>query len=109
GYPKPTRRGGSPCPPWMVDVEARRQAIQQTYEAYVEQIYRFVYFKVGNREDAEDITSQVFVKAATSLDIAHNERAKLAWLYQAARTTIADYWRPYYTRATSSLEGLEEA
>src|SRR5919201_451594 len=86
----------------------RKQAIQAVYEAYAEQIYKFVFFKLGNREDAEDITSQVFIKAANSLDVEQGERAKVAWLYQVARTTITDYWRQYYKGPTSSLEQLEE-
>jgi len=91
------------------DTENRKQAIQVAYETYVEQIYRFVFFKVGNREDAEDITSQVFIKAANSLDITQDERTQLAWLYQVARTTITDYWRQYYKGPTSSLDQIEEA
>jgi len=91
------------------DTETRKHAIQAVYEAYAEQIYKFIFFKVGNREDAEDITSQVFIKAANSLDIAQDERTQLAWLYQVARTTITDYWRLYYKGPTSSLEQIEEA
>lgn len=91
------------------EAETRRRAIEDVYEAYAEQIYRFVYFKLGNREDAEDITSQVFIKAANSLDVAQDDRTKLAWLYQVARTTITDYWRQYYKGPTSSLDQMEEA
>jgi RNA polymerase sigma-70 factor (ECF subfamily) len=97
GYPRPAHSMA----------EARRQVIQQAYEDYVEQIYKFIYLKVGNREDAEDLTSQVFIKATTCLDIAQDERAKLAWLYQVARTTIADHWRQYYAKAASIVEGLQ--
>ena len=74
----------------------------------MEQIYKFVFFKVGNREDAEDITSQVFMKAAHSLDITQQEHTQLAWLYQVARTTVTDHWRNYYRGITSSLDALEE-
>jgi RNA polymerase sigma-70 factor, ECF subfamily len=90
------------------NTKTRKRAIQAVYEAYAEQIYKFIFFKVGNREDAEDITSQVFIKAANSLDIEQDERTQLAWLYQVARTTITDYWRLYYKGPTSSLEQIEE-
>src|SRR3954468_1221888 len=89
--------------------EARRRAIQDIYEANVEQIYKFIYFKVGNREDAEDITSQVFIKAANLLDVTQEDRARLAWLYQVARTTITDYWRQFYKAPSASLEAMEES
>jgi RNA polymerase sigma-70 factor (ECF subfamily) len=90
-------------------VQSRQAILQQIYDAHVEQIYKFVYFKVGNREDAEDITSQVFIKAANSLDVTQEEQTRLAWLYQVARTTITDHWRFYYRNPAASLEQMEEA
>ena len=89
-------------------VENRTAAIEKVYETHVESIYKFIFFKVGNREDAEDITSQVFIKAANSLDVTQDERTKLAWLYQVARTTITDYWRQFYKGPAISLEAMEE-
>ncbi len=86
----------------------RADALQAIYDAHVEQIYKFIFFKVGNREDAEDITSQVFIKAAHSLDVSQKPPTQLAWLYQVARTTITDHWRNYYKGVTSSLDALEE-
>jgi RNA polymerase sigma factor (sigma-70 family) len=86
----------------------RRAALKAIYDAHVEQIYKFVFFKVGNREDAEDITSQVFIKAAHSLDVTQQGHTQLAWLYQVARTTVTDHWRNYYRGVTSSLDALEE-
>jgi RNA polymerase sigma-70 factor (ECF subfamily) len=89
--------------------QSRQALLQQIYDAHVEQIYKFVYFKVGNREDAEDITSQVFIKAANSLDVTQEDQTRLAWLYQVARTTITDHWRFYYRNPAASLEQMEEA
>lgn len=88
--------------------EDRREALQEVYDNHVEQIYKFIYFKVGNREDAEDITSQVFIKAAQTLDTTQENHTKLAWLYQVARTTITDYWRNHYKGPTFSLDQMEE-
>ena len=86
--------------------ETRAQAVEQIYAAHAEDIYKFAYSKVGNREDAEDITSQVFLKAATWLNPAQDERQRLAWLYLVARTTINDYWRAFYSKGHVSLESL---
>ena len=91
-----------------VNAEERRRALQDIYDCSIEQIYKFVYFKVGNREDAEDIVSQVFIKAANSLDVSQDEHVRLAWLYQVARTTITDHWRNYYKGPVTSLEEMEE-
>lgn len=81
--------------------------MQEVYSKFAGQIYKFVLFKVGNREDAEDITSQVFIKATNSLDLAASDGTKLAWLYQVARTTITDHWRLFYKGPVSSLNRLE--
>jgi RNA polymerase sigma factor (sigma-70 family) len=87
----------------------RKAALQVVYDTYVEQICRFIFFQVGNREDAEDIASQVFIKAANSLDVVQSQQAQVAWLYQVARTTISDHWRGYYKGVTSSLDQMEES
>ena len=94
--------------PDAVSADDRRVALREVYDNSVEQIYKFVYFKVGNREDAEDIVSQVFMKAANSLDVTQEEHVRLAWLYQVARTTITDHWRSYYKGPVTSLEEMEE-
>ena len=86
-----------------------RQEFQTFYRENLGPIYRYVYSKVGNREESEDLTAQVFIKAVRSLDHERNPQSMRNWLYQVARTTIADYWRAYYRTPTSSLEGLLEA
>jgi RNA polymerase sigma-70 factor (ECF subfamily) len=56
-------------------------------------IYRFLYSRLGNQEEAEDLTSEVFLKAVRQLEPQRDEPSVQAWLYQVARTTLADYWR----------------
>ena len=69
-----------------VDVEA-------LYRAHVRPLYTFIYSRVGNREAAEDITSEVFMKALTHLDPTREEHSLVSWLYRVARSAVADYWR----------------
>ena len=72
-------------------------------------IYRYVYSKVGNREEAEDLTAQIFMKAVRGVDTERESQHMQRWLFQVARTTIADYWRQYYRATVSSLEELLDA
>ncbi len=72
-------------------------------------IYRFVYSKVGNREEAEDLTSQIFLKAVRGLNFEHGAQSIRKWLFQVANTTIVDYWRSHYRVTTSSLDVLLDA
>src|ERR671924_2402054 len=66
-------------------------------------IYRFIYPKVGNREAAEDLTSQVFLKAVRWLAQDRSADSIRAWLYTVARSTIADYWRAQSQQPTVPL------
>jgi len=86
-----------------------KQAFQSLYRENLGPIYRYVYGKVGNREVAEDLTSQIFIKAIRSLNYGYSPESSRKWLFQVARTTIADHWRAYYRTTTSSLEALLEA
>lgn len=64
------------------------------YDAYVDEVYRFVFYRVNNQQTAEDLTSQVFLKAWDNLS-----RYKIrglpfkAWLFQIARYTVIDHYR----------------
>ena len=89
--------------------EAVAQGFEVLYQEYRDLIYRYVYCWVENREDAEDVTSQVFLKAWCGVDVQRSPGAIRKWLYQVAHTTIADYWRDRSSVPTCSLEGLLEA
>jgi len=84
------------------------QMFQTLYQENLGLMYRYAYSKVGNREEAEDLTSQIFIKAARSIDHERNPQTMRNWLFQVARTTIADYWRQRYRLVTTSLDTLLE-
>jgi RNA polymerase sigma-70 factor (ECF subfamily) len=75
-----------------------------TFRENAAKIYRFIYAKVGNREAAEDLTSQVFLKAVRWLAQDRSADSIRAWLYTVARGTIADYWREQSQQPTVPLE-----
>src|SRR5215467_3591928 len=86
-----------------------QQEFQKFYQEHLGLIYRFVHSQVGNREEAEDLTSQIFLNVVSSID---HERSRLSmkkWLYLIARSIIADYWRAHYRLPKSSLDELLEA
>ncbi|HXL35611.1 MAG TPA: sigma-70 family RNA polymerase sigma factor [Ktedonobacteraceae bacterium] len=87
---------------------ANVQEFQTFYQENLGLIYRFVYSKVGNREEAEDLTSQIFMKAVRGVDTERGALSMQKWLFQVARTTIADHWRAHYRISTSSLDQLLE-
>ena len=85
------------------------QEFQAFYKENLVSVYRFVFKSLRNREEAEDLTSQIFLKALRYLDPEHSTRSARSWLFKIAHTTIADYWRTYYRAPTSSLDVRLEA
>jgi RNA polymerase sigma-70 factor (ECF subfamily) len=69
---------------------------EQVYDHHVVGIYRFIYARVGNHPDAEDLTAQVFVRAVEQLDTEREPGQIAAWLYRVAQNATADYWRAFY-------------
>src|SRR3989338_4055126 len=69
------------------------EAFAKLYDIYAKRIYSFVFFKVSNREEAEDITSEVFLKAWRYI----NEKKKIesfsGLLYRLARNSVIDLYR----------------
>jgi len=69
-------------------------AFAQIYDAYIERVYRYIYFRVTDDASAEDLTSQVFLKAWENLDRYQiGNSPYLAWLYTIARNLVIDYYR----------------
>jgi RNA polymerase sigma-70 factor (ECF subfamily) len=79
---------------------------ERVYNHHVVGIYRFVYARVGNRPDAEDLTAQVFVRAVEQLDTSREPGQIAAWLYRVAQNAIADYWRAFYRLPIVDTERL---
>src|ERR1700694_829436 len=91
--------------------EAAVQTMQAFYQENFAPMYRFVYSKIGNREEAEDLTSDIFLKAVRGVDTRRSPLSLQKWLFQVARTTLADHWRAHFRKGgtTSSLDELVEA
>src|SRR5271155_3376369 len=76
------------------------------YDHYQPMIYRFVVVKVGRREEAEDITHQVFMNAWQNVnDYRHRGYPFSSWLYRIARNQVIDHYRS--KRETVSLEAAD--
>ncbi len=66
----------------------------EIYDAYVNKIYRFVYYRTNHKETAEDITSVVFMKSMNKISSYSFEKGTFSsWLYKIARNSVIDYYR----------------
>ena len=68
-------------------------AFGRLYDSTLERIYRYVFFRVTDAELAEDLTSQVFLKAWENLRRYKPGGPFVAWLYTIARNTVIDHYR----------------
>jgi len=68
-------------------------ALRTAFQENAADVYRFIHAKVGDRQAAEDLTSAVFLKAVRWLAVDRSGDSVRAWLYAAARTSVADHWR----------------
>src|SRR5438270_12057665 len=74
------------------------------YQTHVTAIYQYIYSRVGNRPDAEDLTAQVFMKAISGMRNDVSVPELRSWLYRVAQTTLADHWREYYAEGAGELD-----
>jgi len=86
-----------------------KEAFIKVYDESVKDIYRFVYFKIGSREEANDITSMVFLKTWNHIqnNTLVDSKTLRALLYKIARNTIIDHYRETGNKKTASLDDEE--
>jgi RNA polymerase sigma-70 factor (ECF subfamily) len=71
-----------------------RAAFAKLYDLYVDKIYRYIYYKSGRTDEAEDLTAQVFMKAWEAVPNYHWEGYPFStWLYRIAHNQIIDHYR----------------
>ncbi len=92
----------------LTQANPNTQNLVTFYQENLTQIYRFIYVQVKSREVAEDLTSEVFLKAVRHLDDQHSSQSTRSWLFRVAHTTLIDYWRLIKRMPTNSLDALLE-
>ena len=73
-----------------------REAFAKLYDLYVDKIYKYIYYKSGRTDEAEDLTAQVFLKAWEAIPNYRWEGYPFStWLYRIAHNQIIDYYRTH--------------
>jgi len=84
------------------------QAFGILYECYVNKIYNYIYYRVGNQHDAEDLTARTFHRALNHIERYVNQGAPFsAWLYRIAHNLVANWHRDQSRRKLISLEDIK--
>ncbi len=72
----------------------KKAEFQNFYNTHIDKVYRYVFFRVSaNKELAQDLVSEIFLKALEHF-IDYNENiSKSAWIMTIAKNHLANYWR----------------
>lgn len=85
-------------------------AFAQIYDRYVDVVYRYVYYRIGDRSQAEDFTSETFVRALRRLDsFTYRGRDLGAWLITIARNIVFDHVKSSRYRLEVVTEEIDDA
>ena len=70
------------------------EAFGKIYDRYIDTVFRFVYFRIGNRQLAEDLTADTFLRALKRISsFTWQGRDLGAWLVTIARNLVADHFK----------------
>lgn len=86
-----------------------QEAFSRLYDLYAVPLYRYIYFRLRRKEDAEDLLQVVFLKAWKAMPT-YRETSKevLAYFYTIARNAIIDHLRAKHEYVTEHTEEMLE-
>lgn len=103
----PGWRGAPAGDPDLPDVRAAqvdRAAFEILYRRYLDRVYGYAFYQLGDHHDAEDATERTFLAALRALPTFRDEGATFrAWLFRIAHNTIANARRSRFRRRTDPL------
>ena len=89
----------------MRRAKEEREAFEALYSKYLKKVYTYVYYRVGNVDDAEDITESVFLHALVHLERYQDRGIPFsAWLLRIAHNLVANWHRDNSRRKEIPLE-----
>jgi RNA polymerase sigma factor (sigma-70 family) len=87
--------------------ESTSALFARLYEEFLPKVYRYISYKVFDRQEAEDLTSIVFDKALTKYQSFNAEKAAFStWIFSIARNAVIDHFRAKKTRQNLPLEAV---
>lgn len=69
------------------------RSFDQLYERYFHRIYNFVYARIRNHADAEEIVQETFTAVFRSIDAFRSQSTLLSWIYGIAKNTVNNHLR----------------
>jgi RNA polymerase sigma-70 factor, ECF subfamily len=98
--------------PDLADVRAAqhdRAAFGALYRRYLDRVYGYCFYLLGDHHDAEDVTERTFMAALAAIDRYRDEGASFrSWLFRIAHNQLANALRSRGRRRASSLDEVAE-
>jgi RNA polymerase sigma-70 factor (ECF subfamily) len=93
----------------VLAAQADRAAFATLYRRYLDRVYGYAFYQLGDHHDAEDATERTFLAALGAISAFRDEGSTFrAWLFRIAHNTVANAHRTRARRPTSSLpDGFE--
>ncbi|HET8777625.1 MAG TPA: RNA polymerase sigma factor [Candidatus Limnocylindria bacterium] len=109
---EPLRQAGAVVDPDLADVLAAqvdRAAFGALYRRYLDRVYGYCYYLLGDHHDAEDVTERTFMAALAAIDGYRDEGASFrSWLFRIAHNQLVNALRSRRRRRASSLDEVVE-
>jgi RNA polymerase sigma-70 factor (ECF subfamily) len=88
----------------VLAAQADRAAFDVLYRRYLDRVYAYAFYQLGDHHDAEDATERTFLAALRALPGFRDEGSTFrAWLFRIAHNTIANAHRSRARRRTETL------
>jgi len=86
-------------------IEGDLEAFSVLYKENVQRIYTYIYYRTGNKHDAEDLTARVFQRALGHIRKYENKGIPFsAWLYRIAHNLVANWHRDHSKKKEISID-----
>ncbi len=87
-----------------------QDAFSQIYELYFVPVFRYIFLRVQNKSDAENLAQDVFLKAYKNIDnFQEKNKEPLTLFFTIARNTVIDFWKKKKEILIEDERGLIEA
>lgn len=73
--------------------EMMNPVFHDLYEKYHQEIYQFIFYMTKNRETAEDLVQEVYIRVMKAYDRFEGKSSEKTWMYSIARNVTIDYFR----------------
>lgn len=88
--------------------EVAEDVLAGLYEQYYDKLVRYIFVRISDRAEAEDLAGEVFLRALKSLGSYRGRAEQMpAWLFQIAHNLVMDYLRKMSKRKMAPLDVAE--